>query len=105
MHEPSPAPVFRNPMLGPVAGDVYGKPRPAGERSRAGVRDGPRDEEWRRMALTAIALDLERTLIDDAMSGRARPGLRRFLQFCDERFARVVLFTTVDEADAREVMA
>jgi len=52
-----------------------------------------------------LALDLERTLIDDALSGRARPGLRAFLAFCDERFARIVVFTAVEEADAREVLS
>jgi NLI interacting factor-like phosphatase len=51
-----------------------------------------------------LALDLERTLIDDALSGRPRPGLRDFLAFCHERFERVTMFTTVEEADAREVM-
>ncbi|MDB5297631.1 MAG: interacting factor-like phosphatase [Phycisphaerales bacterium] len=57
------------------------------------------------MAVTVLALDLERTLVDDALSGRARPGLRDFLTFCHERFRRVVMFTTVEEADAREVMS
>lgn len=53
---------------------------------------------------TVIALDLERTLIDDALSGCPRPGLFEFVQFCLERFERVVLFTTVEEADALEVL-
>ena len=57
------------------------------------------------MAVTVLALDLERTLVDDALSGRARPGLRDFLTFCHERFRRVVMFTTVAEADAREVLS
>jgi hypothetical protein len=52
-----------------------------------------------------VALDLERTLIDDAFHGRARPGLRSFLEFCDEHFSRVVIFTTVEESVAREVLA
>jgi hypothetical protein len=51
-----------------------------------------------------LALDLERTLIDDALSARPRPGLFDFLAFCHERFGRVALFTTVETADAREVM-
>ena len=57
------------------------------------------------MSVKVLALDLERTLIDDALSGRPRPGLREFLAFCDERFGRVAVFTTVEEADAREVLA
>ena len=52
-----------------------------------------------------LALDLERTLIDDARSGRPRPGLSEFLAFCDDRFERVVLYTTVEEADARDVLS
>lgn len=51
-----------------------------------------------------LALDLERTLISDALSALPRPGLFDFLAFCHERFERVVLFTTVDEADARETL-
>ncbi len=56
------------------------------------------------MCVKVLALDLERTLIDDALSARPRPRLRNFLTFCDQRFERVVLFTTVDESSAREVM-
>lgn len=52
-----------------------------------------------------LALDLERTLVDDARSGRPRPGLLPFLTFCHERFARVAVYTTVEEADARAVLA
>ena len=57
------------------------------------------------MKLRVLALDLERTLVDNAFSGRPRPGLRSFLTFCQGRFERVVMFTTVEEADAREVLA
>ena len=56
------------------------------------------------MSIGVLALDLERTLIDDALSGRPRPGLATFLSFCHERFGRVVMFTTVGEADARDVL-
>ncbi len=56
------------------------------------------------MVVKVLALDLERTLIDDALSGRPRPGLLDFLGFCQERFGRVAVFTTVEEADAREVL-
>jgi hypothetical protein len=56
------------------------------------------------MSVKVLALDLERTLIDNALGGCPRPGLRDFLSFCHEQFGRVALFTTVEEADAREVM-
>jgi hypothetical protein len=56
------------------------------------------------VSVKIIALYLERTLISDAMSARPRPGLFGFLSFCHKRFDRVALFTTVEEADAREVM-
>jgi hypothetical protein len=56
------------------------------------------------MALRVLALDLERTLISDANRADPRPGLAEFLAFCHEHFARVVLFTTVEERDAREVI-
>jgi hypothetical protein len=52
-----------------------------------------------------IALDLEGTLIDNALSGRPRPGLYKFLDFCNEQFSRVAVFTTVEETDAREVLS
>jgi hypothetical protein len=51
-----------------------------------------------------LALDLERTLISDALTALPRPGLFDFLTFCHERFERVALFTTVEEADAREAL-
>ena len=57
------------------------------------------------MPVAVLALDLERTLIDNALSGRPRPGLREFLAFCAAGFLRVAVYTTVDEADAREVIA
>ena len=56
------------------------------------------------MVVKVLALDLERTPIDDALSARPRPGLLGFLDFCHERFGRVAVFTTVEEADAREVL-
>ncbi|MBN9119470.1 MAG: hypothetical protein J0I06_09985 [Planctomycetes bacterium] len=57
------------------------------------------------MALRVLALDLERTLISDALRVDPRPDLAEFLAFCHERFARVALFTTVEEPDAREAIA
>ncbi len=56
------------------------------------------------MSVRVLALDLERTLIDNALGGLPRPGLRDFLSFCNGRFGRVTMFTTVEEAEAREVM-
>lgn len=56
------------------------------------------------MTIRVLALDLERTLIDSAMSGTPRFGLNRFLAFCDNRFERVVVFTTVESDDARAVL-
>ncbi|MGL6075903.1 MAG: NIF family HAD-type phosphatase [Fimbriiglobus sp.] len=52
-----------------------------------------------------LALDLERTLLDDARSGQPRPGLRAFLNFCHEHFARVAIFTTVETTEAQAVLA
>lgn len=51
-----------------------------------------------------FALDLERTLIADALTAEPRPGLLLFLTYCHQRFDRVVLYTTVEEAAAREVL-
>jgi hypothetical protein len=56
------------------------------------------------VSVRVLALDLERTLIDDALNARPRPGLLGFLTFCHERFERVALFTTVEEEDARDVL-
>ena len=51
-----------------------------------------------------IALDLEASLIDNAISGIPRPGLYSFIEFCMENFDRVALLTTVEESDARDVL-
>ncbi|AMV29899.1 NLI interacting factor-like phosphatase [Gemmata sp. SH-PL17] len=56
------------------------------------------------MAIRVLALDLERTLISDANRADPRPGLSAFLAFCHARFERVVLFTTVEEPDARDAL-
>jgi hypothetical protein len=56
------------------------------------------------LSIQVIALDLERTLIDNALSAWPRPGLFDFLAFCHANFKRVALFTTVAETDAREVL-
>ena len=57
------------------------------------------------VSVKVLALDLERTLIDNSLSGRPRPGLLHFLTFCHTRFGRVALFTTLEEGDARDVLA
>jgi hypothetical protein len=61
-------------------------------------------EGFHGVSIKVLALDLERTLIDNALSARPRPGLLAFLAFCHECFGRVVVFTTVEETDAREVL-
>ncbi len=56
------------------------------------------------MSDKVLALDLERTLVDNALHGTPRPDLFNFLTFCHEHFERIAIFTTVEEADAREVL-
>lgn len=55
-------------------------------------------------AVRVLALDLERTLVSDALTAIPRPGLAKLLRRCFGRFDRIVLFTTVDEDTAREVL-
>ena len=50
-----------------------------------------------------LALDLEGTLISNAMSQIPRPGLYGFLSRCHELFPRVVIFTTVKEERFRNI--
>lgn len=50
-----------------------------------------------------LALDLEGTLISNAMSQIPRPGLFDFLNQCRELFPRVVIFTTVKEPRFRDI--
>ena len=57
-----------------------------------------------RVSSKVLALDLERTLVSDARTVDPRPGLLAFLTFCHEHFQRVVLFTSVETADSREVL-
>ena len=52
---------------------------------------------------TVLALDLEGTLISNAMSQIPRPGLLDFLSQCKEFFPRVVVFTTVKEELFRRI--
>ena len=51
-----------------------------------------------------VALDLEGTLISNAMSQFPRPGLWGFITFCLERFERTVVYTAVRPARARAVL-
>ncbi len=52
---------------------------------------------------TVLALDLEGTLISNAMSQIPRPGLFSFLERCQALFPRVVMFTTVKEERFRMI--
>lgn len=55
------------------------------------------------LPIRVLALDLEGTLLSNAISCFPRPGLHDFLQFCRSRFPRVVLFTSVPEPRARKI--
>jgi hypothetical protein len=55
--------------------------------------------------LEVLALDLEGTLISNAVSQIARPGLHEFLEFCRQAVSRLVLYTSVPEATVRAVAA
>lgn len=55
------------------------------------------------MKPTILALDLEGTLISNAVSQIPRPGLYRFLEYVRSQFEELVLFTTVPEALARSI--
>jgi hypothetical protein len=58
----------------------------------------------RRVRPRVLALDLESTLVSNAVSQFARPGLHDFLAWALSSFERVVLFTSVPEARARQVL-
>ncbi|MBI2395070.1 MAG: hypothetical protein HYV09_36205 [Deltaproteobacteria bacterium] len=51
-----------------------------------------------------LALDLESTLISNAVSQFARPGLASFLTWALAAFERVVLFTSVPEERATAIL-
>lgn len=51
-----------------------------------------------------LALDLEGTLISNAVSQIPRPGLIAFLTECRQLFPRVVIFTAVSEPRCRQVV-
>jgi len=50
-----------------------------------------------------IALDLEGTLISNAVSQFPRPGLYSFLEYCQRNFARIVIYTAVPEIYFRKI--
>ena len=53
--------------------------------------------------LSVLALDLEGTLISNAVSQIPRPGLFNFLEGCRDLFSRIVMFTTVNETRFRAI--
>lgn len=55
------------------------------------------------MKAAVLALDLEGTLISNAMSQIPRSGLYAFLLRCRELFPRIVMFTTVSEEKFRAI--
>lgn len=56
------------------------------------------------MRPTILALDLEGTLISNAVSQIPRPGLSEFLCSVHDDFERLVLFTSVPEPRARGIV-
>jgi hypothetical protein len=50
-----------------------------------------------------IALDLEGTLISNAVSQFPRPRLLTFLEYCHQNFDRLVIFTAVNEVRFRSI--
>ena len=56
------------------------------------------------MSYSTIALDLEGTLISNALDPLPRPGLCDFLDFCVETFEHVVLMTAIPEMLSRKVL-
>ena len=53
--------------------------------------------------MKVLALDLEGTLISNAVSVFPRPGLFEFLEYCRKNFDRIVVMTAVSERRFREV--
>jgi hypothetical protein len=59
--------------------------------------------EQRKAKQLTIALDLEGTLISNAVSQFPRPGLFTFLEYCHQNFDRSVVFTAVNEVRFRSL--
>lgn len=53
---------------------------------------------------TVVALDLEGTLISNAMSQIPRHGLFRFLELCEQHLPQIVLYTAVRSALATSIV-
>ena len=53
--------------------------------------------------IIVIALDFEGTLISNAVSQIPRPGLYSFLENCQNKFPRIVIFTAVKEKHFRNI--
>ena len=47
--------------------------------------------------LKILALDLEGTLVTDRLTKVPRPGLYDFLEYCNSKFERIVMMTSVPE--------
>lgn len=60
-------------------------------------------ENRRKMRPTVLAMDLEGTLISNAVSQIPRPGLFQFLETVSQLFERLVIYTTVPEATFRQL--
>ncbi len=56
------------------------------------------------MPLTVLALDLEGTLVSNAVSQLPRPGLRAFLARCIDAVPQVVIFTAVSPQRTRAIL-
>jgi hypothetical protein len=56
------------------------------------------------MKYETIVLDLEGTLITSAVSQIPRPGISRFLNFCDIMFENVVIFSDISSRKACEIV-
>lgn len=54
--------------------------------------------------IKVIALDLEGTLISNAVSQFPRPYLYEFLEFLRENFERIVLFTAVSQTRVKDII-
>ncbi|PTA70673.1 MULTISPECIES: NIF family HAD-type phosphatase [unclassified Stenotrophomonas] len=57
------------------------------------------------MRPTILALDLEGTLISNAISQIPRPGLMTFMEFAQSTFSKIVLFTSVPQPLVAEIAA
>ncbi len=53
----------------------------------------------------AISLDLEGTLITNALEAVPRPGLSAFMDWCHGRFDRLFVYTCVEEQRARDILS